>query len=270
MLILFIGFADDGVDPWESEDYDDEEGMADEAEALDNGWMDSQLSEESPKSHANRQQLQQQTPQQQQPMSDGPAVGDLAVVPLPDPPRTGILKGGKLWRGAVNNNNNSNDSSQNNSSSTSSSAGPSSIGEEATLSRHGEKSPAVRFIHLNDAQCGADSEDGGANATATNCNATGGAASGGGQSQRSGGGGGTGHHHNSAFQQLFPRARKLLQELPEAEIQRLTTAARANNAPSSVSSVSSFASSSSRTGVTSLLGHSADSATDTTDASDLK
>lgn len=265
------------MDPWESEDYDDEEGMADEAEALDNGWMDSQLSEESPKSHANRQ-LQQQ---QQQPVSDGPAVGDL-VLPLPDPPRTGILKGGKLWRGAVNNNNssNNNDSSQNNSSSTSSSAGASSaIGEEATLSRHGEKSPAVRFIHLNDApQGGGDSEDGASNATAANATggppSGGGGGGGGGQSQRSGGGSGgagTGHHHNSAFQQLFPRARKLLQELPEAEIQRLTTAARANNAPSSVSSVSSFASSS-RTGVTSLLGHSTDSAitTDTTDASDLK
>ena len=54
------------MDPWESEDYDDEEAMADEEEALDNGWMDSQLAEESPKSHANHQQLQQQQQQQQQ------------------------------------------------------------------------------------------------------------------------------------------------------------------------------------------------------------
>ena len=259
------------MDPWESEDYDDEEAMADEEEALDNGWMDSQLAEESPKSHANHQQLQQQQQQQQQPMTgDASAVGS---DPLPDPPRTGILKGGKLWRGAVNNNN---DSSHNNSSSTSSSSptGPcsSSIGgggEEGTLSRHGEKSPAVRFIHLNDAHSGGggDTEDVGAKTTAT-----GGLASGGGgqssSSQRSGsgggGGGGTaGHHHNSAFQQLFPRARKLLQELPEAEIQRLTTAARANN-------VASF--SSTRTGgITSLLGHdSTATTTDTTDASDLK
>ncbi len=264
------------MDPWESEDYDDEEAMADEAEALDNGWMDSQLVEESPKSHANHQQqlqLQQQQQQQQQPMSDVSAVGS---DPLPDPPRTGILKGGKLWRGAVNNNN---DSSHNNSSSTSSSSsstGPcsSSIGgggeEGGTLSRHGEKSPAVRFIHLNDAHSGGGGGDA-ENVGANNATATGGLASGGGgqssTSQRSGlggGGGGTGHNHNSAFQQLFTRARKLLQELPEAEIQRLTTAARANN-------VASF--SSTRTGgITSLLGHDSTAATttDTTDASDLK
>ncbi|XP_057366248.1 LOW QUALITY PROTEIN: uncharacterized protein LOC130687108 [Daphnia carinata] len=245
------GFTDDGVDPWESEDYDDEEAMADEAEALDNGWADAQTADESPKIEANRQEHEAMA------ASDGSSeVADLAV-PLPDPPRTGILKGGKLWRGAVNNNNNSNDSSQNNSSSASSSSGSSAIGgergggEEATLSRHGEKSPAVRFIHLNDSQGGGDSsEDGNSAAAATNA---GGAASGG-QSQRSA-------HHHSAFQQLFPRARKLLQELPEAEIQRLTTAARANNAPSSVSSSRA---------VTSLLSHSTDTGTDTTDAPDLK
>lgn len=246
------GFTDDGVDPWESEDYDDEEAMADEAEAFDNGWVEAQTADESPKIEANRQeQLQQEA------ASDGSETADL-VVPLPDPPRTGILKGGKLWRGAVNNNN-SNDSSQNNSSSASSSSGSTSIGgergggEEATLSRHGEKSPAVRFIHLNDAQAGGDSSEEGTNTTAANAGGAGG------QSQRS-----AGHHHNSAFQQLFPRARKLLQELPEAEIQRLTTAARANNAPSSVSSFSS-----SRAGLTSL-SHPTDSGTDTTDAPDLK
>lgn len=64
-----------------------------------------------------------------------------------------------------------------------------------------EKSPAVRFIHLNDSQAEAAESA---------------------QSHNKSG-------HHSAFQQLFPRARKLLQELPEAEIQRLTTAARANN-----------------------------------------
>ncbi|KAI9560230.1 hypothetical protein GHT06_014244 [Daphnia sinensis] len=235
------GFTDDGVDPWESEDYDDEEAIADEAEAFDNGWVDAQTADESPKIEANSQ-LQEET-------AASDEVADQAV-PLPDPPRTGILKGGKLWRGAVNNNN---DSSQNNSSSASSSSG--SIGgggEEATLSRHGEKSPAVRFIHLNDAQGGGDSSEEGTTAGSSATNA-GGAA--GGQTQRS-----AGHHHNSAFQQLFPRARKLLQELPEAEIQRLTTAARANNAPAF----------SSRAGVTSLLSHPTDSGTDTTDAPDLK
>ena len=216
---LFIGCVDDGVDPWE-EDYDDEEAMADEAEA--NGWVDPQSAE---------------SQGQEEQMDDSAPSGQL-IIPLPDPPKTGILKGGKLWRGAVNNNNSSSGAggSQNNSTptsstttTTSSSSAVAGGGEEATLSRHGEKSPAVRFIHLNDSQ--------------PDCAESSGAA--GGQTQRAG--------HHSAFQQLFPRARKLLQELPEAEIQRLTTAARANNAPSAVSSSRA---------VTSLPSHSTDTASD--------
>jgi hypothetical protein len=67
---------------------------------------------------------------------------------------------------------------------------------------------AVRFIQLNDADLEEDQ-------------------------------GKAGSHHSSAFQQLFPRARKLLlQDLPEAEIQRLTTNARVNAAVSSTSSFS--------------------------------
>lgn len=238
------------MDPWE-EDYDDEEAMADEAEA--NGWMDSQQTNQ-PTVH--------EAAESSSCSASCATETDIVVTPLPDPPRMGILKGGKLWRGAVNpnNNNNGNNSSasvsgnssqsgsggsggsscsQNNStltsSTTASSVGGTGGGEDGTLSRHGEKSPAVRFIHLNDSQ--ADSSDSGGSAS--------------GQTAK----GGSGHH--SAFQQLFPRARKLLQELPEAEIQRLTTAARANNAPSAVSA---------RAAVTSLLSHS----TDTTTASDLK
>lgn len=210
---LVAGCVDDGADPWE-EEYEDEDAMADEAEA--NGWLDTQTEphESSVVSSSSNTEV---------------------VTPLPDPPRTGILKGGKLWRGSVNNNNNSNGSnnSQNNSSSAPSTtlSSVSVGGEESNLTRHGEKSsPAVRFIHLNDSQ--SDSCDSGGSA--------------GGQQTQKGGG------HHSAFQQLFPRARKLLQELPEAEIQRLTTAARANNAPSAVSARA----------VTTVPTHSTDTASD--------
>ena len=149
------------------------------------------------------------------PQPDAPVVVEPPT--LPDPPRTGILKGGKLWRGASANAANSSSSSSSSSSVASSStttAQPSSssaaaTGEENLTSDKPvvNSTPAsVRFVHLNDAPLD-DENDPGLS----------------GQSSGSKGGSG----HNSAFQQLFPRARKLLQDLPETEIQRLTATARA-------------------------------------------
>ena len=116
------------------------------------------------------------------------------------------LPGGKLWKGAAAA---AAAAGSNLNSSSTSTTTTTTLGEDGRT----EKSPAVRFIQLNDAL--PDDED----------------SSGGQQASNKAGG-----HHSSAFQQLFPRARKLLQDLPEAEIQRLTTSARAINASSVISS----------------------------------
>ena len=137
------------------------------------------------------------TPQQTEAAQVEEESSPLPVVPpLPDPPRTGILKGGKLWRGA---------STASGTSLTTTATVPST-----NLTTSGDDSTAtvpasVRFVHLNDAPADDENDP----------------SSSGGQSSSTVKGG-----HNSAFQQLFPRARKLLQDLPEAEIHRLTATSR--------------------------------------------
>lgn len=93
---------------------------------------------------------------------------DLGRIPVaPAAPLNGILKGGKLWRGGA---------------AAQAAAGSSAGSATATDAGRTEKSPAVRFIHLNDTQAEDEEEE------ASRCGVA-----------------------NSAFQQLFPRARKLIQ-----------------------------------------------------------
>lgn len=113
---------------------------------------------------------------------DGRDEEPVPAVELPPPPKTGILKGGKMWKGAA-----------------AATAAASNVAPEAS---EPAKPAAVRFIHLNDAA--GDAPDG----------------------QQQPGKAAA----NSAFQQLFPRARKLLQEWPEADGQR-AAAARTSSAP---------------------------------------
>ena len=88
-------------------------------------------------------------------------------------PLNGILKGGKLWRGG-------NAASQAGNAAGSSSSAAAAGGSDGMVRM--EKAPAVRFIHLNDTQAEDEEEE------AARCGVA-----------------------NSAFQQLFPRARKLMQ-----------------------------------------------------------
>lgn len=133
-----------------------------------------------------------------------------------------VRVGGKLWKGAANNNANSSCPS-----STTATAGD----ENGAARTEKEKPPAVRFIQLNDAPMEDDLNGPSAGHKAG------------------------GAHHSSAFQQLFPRARKLLlQDLPEADIQRLTASARATNA----GYISSTAISRAMSSITSTSTHSSD------------
>jgi len=116
--------------------------------------------------------------------SGGGAGGcDPVRIPVAPAPLNGILKGGKLWRGGA-------------AAAAAAAAGATVAPPAAPAGNPGgnasgsdatrlEKVPAVRFIHLNDTQADDDEEE------ASRCGVA-----------------------NSAFQQLFPRARKLIQVNP--------------------------------------------------------
>ena len=107
----------------------------------------------------------------------------------------GILKGGKLWR------------------------------RSQQPRPAADKSPAVHFFNVSrDSDYDADHDASSSSSSTTTTTGGSGAAANCSSAHC--------QQHNSsrshsAFQQLFPRARRLLQELPEEEIERLTTVARA-------------------------------------------